>query len=212
MPMLDKKHFILLFLLFQISACSLAPFTTHTSGRSIGDAHWQINTSLLPTLGLSIGRGISDDFYAGVTAEYQLGIVTSLWGKYSFINSPQDFAFALGAGYFQGASLGDSSGYYIGPVVSYAFSRVELYAALRYNQVEWKAGSLTTDEQDQALIELIDWVDSRFAYLQTDVGLNFWAKKSLGINLNLKFLSFLNNSDIATTNSLLPGFSFIFAF
>lgn len=195
-----------------MSGCAVAPLLTQKSGRSLGKNNWVTELSVLPSLGASLNYGVTEDLDIGVLIESQLGTVYSLYGKYSFVNNEKKWSVALGGGAFMGVGFGESSGFFLGPIVSYKADSVEPYLNLRYNYVSWKPGILTSDEQSDSLIKLSDWLsDINFSYVQADFGINFWVSEKFAITPNGKAWIFFDD-EVSTTSGIIPGISFLIKF
>jgi len=205
------KLLIFLNVLF-VTGCSLAPLTSPKTGRSLGHKKWLIDGSLAPALGITAGRGFTDNFDAGLIYENQLGSVISAWGKYAIVNQPEGVAFALYGGIFKGSGLGDSQGFFGGPVVSYRSGFFEAYLNSKYNYVSWFYNDSVGSNVSDANLRLNLTEDGNFAYIQSDFGFNFWTSKKFAFNIHGKHFVSLSKDKIDFDDSLVPGLAIIFVF
>ncbi|MCB0377760.1 MAG: hypothetical protein KDD33_04645 [Bdellovibrionales bacterium] len=203
-----KKFFACFILLSFTTGCALAPMTTTKNGRTVGKGKWEIDGNVLPAVGLSVSRGLTDNFDAGILIERNFGMVYSAWGKYSFINQAQGWSLAAYGGAFYGSGFGNSDGFFLGPVTSYRKNWFEVYLSARYSYVTWRAGSLTTDEQDDSIFDFVSWNDITFNYVQADLGFNFWTSDTFAINVHGKSMISMDK-DVTFTTSVIPGFALI---
>lgn len=205
------KIFISSVLLSTITACAIGPMLAPNSGRSLGKGKVSLEGSVLPTLAVNLGYGITENLDAGVLVEQQFGPVGALWSKYSFLNQQGGWSIAGYGGVHAGKAFVSSSGFFAGPVISYRHPGIEPYVSLRFTRVKWDASELSLSEQDDAWVELTTWDDIYFSYIQTDIGVNFWPSEKVGINLHGKIFTFLDD-EISSSGTVVPGFSFIFLF
>lgn len=204
----------LLFFVFVLTLanCSFAPLTTPTSGRSLGEGNFQINASILPTLGATVSYGITENWDAGAIVEQQFGTVLSAYGKYSFINNSEGFAMSAYGGAFTGSGFGSSSGFYLAPIVSHKKDWFEIYLSTRFSNVRWDVASITQSDFDDSnyTIKTTD-ASFTFNYLQTDLGFNFIFSEGFSWNLHAKHFTFFSD-DIESSNDIAPGTALLFNF
>lgn len=154
-----KRTFMVIALLLGAS-CSIAPFNSTKTARTLGDANWEIDSGLSPALYFSASRGFGENFDGGVTFEGQASPVLGVSGKYAFINA-QEKGFSLSGlgGLFLGQDIAQSSGFYIGPVLSYKLDWFEPYLVTRYNWVKWNGQDLSGNERDDLFVDLVSFDD-----------------------------------------------------
>ena len=202
------KSLFILFCVSLLSSCSLAPFNTVKTARTLGDGNWEIDTGFSPALYFTTSRGFSDDFDAGVMVERQFFPVFGLFGKYSFLNKKDDeFSASVYGGGFLGVDVVESSGFFLGPVLSYKASWFEPYIVIKYNWVKWKGQDLNGDEKDDLFVDLFRFDDIEFSYMQYVLGFNFWCTEGFALNINAKYFSFFG-SDVSDDADALFGFGF----
>jgi len=205
----------MLFSIVLFSSCSLAPFTSTKTARSLGKGTWEIDAGISPAYSFSASRGLSHKFDLGLTIEGQVGApVFALNGKYAFINKQNEgFSLSGFGGAFSGAGA-DSYGYYLGPVFSYKVKWFEPYLVARYNWVKWKGVDLSTDDTDDLFVDLLDFDDTDISYMQYTFGINFWFSQTFGLNLNLKVITFFGNDVEADDQSgvATPGVALLLRF
>ncbi len=190
---------VLVFLsaVFSIS-CSIAPLTTPKTGRSLGEGHWEVDAGASPVY-LSVNRGFSENFDAGLTVEMQFGFNTELSGKYSFVNNSENgTSFALFGGIYTGNIFGGSnSGFRLGPVLSYKSDWWEPYLVLTYNLGKWHWEGFEDDsksDKDNSFIDIGNAYKpgeeiATYSYMQFTLGMNFWFTKGFAFNVNAKYLT-----------------------
>ena len=204
------RFFFALISAFFISGCALAPLMAPKTARPLGEGNWSVEGDLMPSIGINVGRGFTERFDAGILVETQLGTVASIWGKYAFIDGGMDkTSLAFHGGAFVGSSFGTSDGFFIGPIVSHRFGSLEISAGVRYNYVTWRAGDLTTEEQDDSIFDFISWGDITLNYIQTDIAFTFWTSDSFAISISGKNLSAIGDG-VTVGSGVLPGFGLIY--
>ncbi len=131
---------LLITILFIISGCSIAPFSSNKSARSLGAGNSQVELgSANSSYYLKMGFGASANLDFGYVMEFGGFASSGLYAKYSFKNAQLGSSYAFETGYGAG---GDSTYYYGGLIASNAFSDFfELFINPRYV-------SVTTDEND----------------------------------------------------------------
>ncbi|MCB9060499.1 MAG: hypothetical protein H6622_03135 [Halobacteriovoraceae bacterium] len=208
-------HFLsLLFILFFISSCSLAPYTSTKTARTLGEGNWEIDTGFSPALYLGTSIGVSENLDVSFLIEAQAAPVIGLSGKYALLNSQDEgFSFSGLGGVFLGIDVVESSGFFIGPVLSYKVDWFETYIVTRYNWVKWKGKNLNSDQRDELFIDFINFDNIELSYMQYTFGFNFWFDQKIALNINAKYIKFFGN-DVSNNDkeSLLPGVGFIFRF
>ncbi len=192
-----KTVFVFLLAVFSIS-CSIAPLTTPKTGRSLGEGNWEVDAGASPGY-LSVNRGFSENFDAGLTAEMQIGVNMELSGKYAFINNSENgTSLALFGGIYKGSVVGGSNtGFRLGPVLSYKSGWWEPYLVLTYNLGKWRWEGLEDDsksDKDNSLIDIDNAYKpgeeiATYSYMQFTLGMNFWVTKGFALNINTKYLT-----------------------
>ena len=205
------RRFCLVLLAFLVSGCTLAPIMSPHSGKSLGKGNWEVAGDLIPSRGISGGYGITDSWDVGFLVEGQLGVVTAMWTKYAFTNE-NSWNWALYGGLFQGAGIGTTtSGYMIGPIVSYRKGWFEPSLALRYNYVKADFTGYDSEEDDDFLFTPDFLGDIDYDYVQLDIGLTFWTSESFALRVTFK--SFLGvGGEVTSSSSLAPGFGMHYQF
>lgn len=146
-------------------ACSITPTTVRDSAASLSKGEMQIDANYLPTFGVSVAYGVTDNIDVGIDIEN----VSNLWTKYSFAPDAQGSQWALNAGMFttrvdsyiedgQYDSHTRIDGVFIGTIYSYkleggsAFNLAYRYNALRYDAFNTgRQGGLTFTPDDSFL-------------------------------------------------------------
>ena len=115
---------------FTLSACT-GPLSSEYTARSLGENTLGLNGGLSTAINgdvqgyLRAGYGITDNADIGLVGEVGDEAILGLWGKYSFINHPDQYSFAItgGSGYTSSISNIKGGGVYFwaGPIVSYKF-------------------------------------------------------------------------------------------
>lgn len=162
-----------------LSGCSVAPFNTTTTARSLGDGVTSLSGSL-PIPGGNIQHGLTSRWDVGAGIEYQLEPVVTFQTKYALINRPEKgFSLSLLAGAGFGTSVGRSRSGYPGIAMSYRYDWFEPFLIYRKNFVKW-TNNLSSSQYD----DLLDFIPRKmnFNYDQLDAGFNFSGEKfTIGI-------------------------------
>lgn len=187
---------------FLLKACSLAPFSPTTSGRSYGQGNVQTDVGQAnQNYFIRLGAGLGENFDAGFVTEFGELATSNLFFKYSIINQPIGLSWNVEAGY---GSSGPTTIFYTGSTVSVAFSEtLELFLNGRLNNV-------STDEAD---IELGDYYGNirvneyEVLYAQISYGINLWLNQNFGLSLyNIHFAG----DDIETKQDATFGAAFLY--
>lgn len=104
-------------LVMTLTSCSIAPFSTPTTARSLKQGNFEINADIVPP-SVSVSYGLTERMDIGVDMKAQyFYFVGSVWSKVSLINQEAGFSLAgFGGGFFNmGDDIRDSRGYYLGP-------------------------------------------------------------------------------------------------
>lgn len=190
-----KNIFLILCLMTLVSACSIAPFNTSHTARSLGKDNTAVSVELIPALGLRVEQGLSEKFDLGVGIELQGDAVYFLQGKYSFINRADHglSLAALGGGSY-GSGFSSAKSLYTGPVVSYRWESAELFFQGRFNYTKWDYARLKSNANDK-LDDLlaIPSLNKHFTYWQLDPGISFLGEK-WSTSVGLHYLIFKSTS------------------
>jgi len=205
------KKILCLLIILILSSCSIAPLSSTKTARSLGKGKWEIDTGSSLASYFSVSRGFTDNFDARATLEYQAFNVFALSGKYSFINREDEgLSFAAIAGGYVGIDTVKSTGFYLGPVLSYKVKWFEPFLILRYNTFEWEGVDLSSDQRDSFLFDLINFDKADGSYFQYTLGFNFWFTPKFALSLNAKFLHFLDDDIIEGSDSRVwPGLGLV---
>lgn len=178
----ESMKVLSLVLLFIFGACSLAPVVSEKTARTLGDGNWETNLGLSPAVSLTVGRGFGSNVDLHISYESQIIPIIEIGGKFALINNKDGIAFSLfGGGFTDGAN---SSGYYLGPVVSYKKDWIEFYGLAKYNNVTWEADASTDD--DDSVFDFNLSINQNFDYWLAVAGVNFWFDEAFGLNINGK--------------------------
>ncbi len=135
--MMRYKTAVLLILLCWLAACSHAPLTPRSNAASLASGQFKVETSLLPTTTISALYGASDKFDVGMDIEQ--AFITSVWGRYSFVNNPIGVSLATHAGVYVGVGEFESNGWYTGALMSNQFtSKARWSVGLRYTELDYR--------------------------------------------------------------------------
>lgn len=187
-----------------LSSCSLAPFSTNTSGRSYGAGKFQAEVgNVNSTYNIKVGIGVSPNFDAGYVMEFGAIATSALFFKYSFLNNETGPSLAAEFGY--GAS-DSSSFYYAGAIASLAFNKsFELFINPRVNFVNADKNDVEKDE----FLGNVKLTELDTNYLQLTYGMNVWFNQSTGLSL---YSVYFKGEDIETSSSSTFGAAFLFNF
>ncbi len=199
------KNAISIFLvILTLSSCSIAPFSSTTSGRSIGAGNFQFEVgNINNNFNLRIGTGLSPDFDMGFVMEFGSLATTALYTKYSFINNKIGPSLAMELGY---GSSESSTFYYAGMIASLTFSRnFELFIAPRINSVSTDSADIELN-QDYGNFRLKEYDAT---YLQLAYGFNLYFSNNAGIAL---YSTYYKGDEIETLSDSTFGANFLFRF
>ena len=159
-------------------SCSLAPFSSTTTGRSYGQGKANIAVgNVASSYYTRLGYGISNNLDVAYIIEFGKFNTSGVLAKYSFLNQDSGLSWALE--YSLGGT--DKSEYwYGGGVVSVRFDKsLEFYLNLRYNRVTIHPDDYTLGND----LGGIAFEDNDLAYLYMSTGMNVWFSENSGINL-----------------------------
>lgn len=185
-----------------IQACSLAPFSPTTSGKSLGKGNLQTDVGQAnDNFFIRLGVGLGEDFDAGFVTEFGALATSAIFFKYSIINQPIGPSWNLEGGY---GTSGSTTYYYMGSTGSIAFSEtIELFLG----------GKLINVATDEADIELGDYYGNLqvneydLFYAQISYGMNLWLSNNIGLSLyNIHF----KGDDIETKQDATFGAAFLY--
>lgn len=168
---------LLLTLLLNIS-CSLAPFSSTSTGRSYGAGKSNIAIgNVASNYYTRLGYGVSDNLDLAYVIEFGNFNTSGVLAKYSFLNQDTGLSWALE--YSLGGT--DKSEYwYGGGVISLNFDKsLEFFLNVRYNKVSIHPDDYTLGDD----LGGIAFEDTDVAYLYMSTGLNVWFNNKSGINL-----------------------------
>lgn len=155
-----------------LSGCSLAPVQNYHSAQSLGAGKNELKLSgSVP--GVSYDRGLTSNLDVGVGAELQSAFLLNLRTKYSFVNQKNGMSFAGLAGFGYSDDLGESRSAYLGPIVSFRRSDLEIFLGYRLNAVHMD-GKLSFEDRD----DMMDFIPlkANFMYSQIDLGMTFYGE------------------------------------
>lgn len=171
-------RFLLIMLLLLSSSCSLAPFSSTTTGRSYGQgkANFEIG-NVASNYYTRLGYGISDNLDLAYIIEFGNFNTSGILAKYSFLNQDSGLSWALE--YSMGGT--DKSEYwYGGGIVSLSFDKaLEFFINARYNRVTIHPDDYTLGDD----LGGIAFEDTDISYLYMSAGMNVWFSENSGINL-----------------------------
>jgi hypothetical protein len=188
-------------------ACSIAPFASEKSAKTLGKNNYEMAYGASPAGYVAISKGLADNIDASLTIERQWDLIGSLSMKYAMMQSDEGSSIAATGGLFV-TSDGSTSGYYLGPIMSYKYKWFELYGHVKYNRVSWKADS--TFNEDDYTFEHDLKQDASFGYFLGVVGTNLQFAKHWSLNLNAKTLFVADTS--SDGDNLLPSLSLLYRF
>ena len=193
-----------IFILIFVSSCSIAPFSTTTSGRSAGAGNFQAEVGNVNNqFNLKLSTGVSPNFDIGLVMEFGTLSTSALVLKYSLLNNETGPSTAIEFGY---GSSETTTFYYAGLIASLAFSKqFELFIAPRINQVQ-------TDETDIELNK--DYGNFRITeldvtYLQLTYGFNLFISEDIGVSL---YSVYFKGDNVETLSDQTFGANFIFKY
>jgi len=135
------QYTLTLIAIFGLQACT-APLSNDYTARSFGKNNFGFDGGAASTGDyvqgyLRGGYGLTENTDVGLVGEVGQEALLGVWGKYSFINNPDDYSFAMSAGTGYTAPTGNlkNGGAYIwtGPIVSYKYNWWEPYLSARIN-------------------------------------------------------------------------------
>jgi hypothetical protein len=198
------RSLISIILLLALQSCSLAPFSSNKSARSLGPGNAQFELgSANSSYYLKLAYGASPDLDVGYVMEFGGFGTSGLFMKYSLVNQQLGPSHALELGY---GGSDTSTYYYAGLISSLAFNE---YFELFINPRLVRA---TTDEKDVDLGKTVGNVtvnDEDLTYLYLSTGMNIWISKSFGISI---YSLYLKGDDIETKDDFTTAATAMFRF
>lgn len=188
-----------------LGSCAFAPFSTEKSGSTIGQGKWALETGMSPALYGKGTYGISENFDASLTYEFQLSSVIAADLKYSIINNKEGFALAGTAGIFNASN---TDGYTAAFVASYKAGWFEPFINARYNKVKWDKTVVKNDVEDSTFDEFT-FDAKEFSYMQYTFGFNFWTSARFGIAVSGRIIDFIDGAKGDEQQEIMPGISFM---
>lgn len=172
------KKIILLALFILATSCSLAPFSSNTSGRSYGAGKAQFEFgSANSSYFMKMGYGLSQNLDLGYVMEFGALSTSGIFTKYSFLNNETGPSLAMELGY---GGTDTTTYYYAGLIGSLAFTKyIELFVNPRFNKV-------STDEKDVDLGKTYGNIkvnNTELDYLYLAYGINIWFNDVAGISI-----------------------------
>lgn len=204
------KNLIVILLLALLTSCSLAPFSTTKTASTLGEGKFSGDAGFAPVPYARLEIGVKSDFDMAVSIEEQSGLVFNLDAKYSIVNNPEGFSFAVLGGVFYGVDLAKSRGAYFAPMISSKWGWFEAYALTRINYVRWSGTEFV--DTDDFFVSLNDYTNIGFSYLQTTAGTNFWFNPQFGLNIHLSHFQFLGSDVNDVEANFVPGLGLMFKF
>ncbi len=194
----------LLFLIFLLNSCSLAPYSSTTSGRSYGAGKVQAEVgNINSTYNLKFGLGVTKDFDFGFVMEFGAISTSALFMKYSFINNETGPSLSGEFGY---GSTETTKFYYLGTTGSLAFSKeFELFLNARINSVSTDSSDIEKDEFN-GNVKILAY---DLTYMQATMGFNLWFTENAGLSL---YSTYYKGEDIETLSDSTFGGSLLFNF
>ncbi|MAZ47863.1 MAG: hypothetical protein CME65_04830 [Halobacteriovoraceae bacterium] len=196
------EFFLSLSVFLALSGCSIAPFSSTTSGRTAGAGNFQFDIgNVNNNFNLRMGTGLSPNFDMGFVMEFGSLATTALFAKYAITQDAKGPSLAMEIGY--GAS--DTTSFsYAALVGSLAFSKnFELFAAPRINSIQ-------TDSADVDLGKNygnFSLTEYDAVYLQLAYGFNIFFNKNSGLSI---YSTYFNGENIETTSDSTFGANFLF--
>lgn len=198
------KLITLILVVGSLQSCSIAPFSSTTSGRTAGAGNFQFDIgNVNNNFNLRIGTGLSPNFDMGFVMEFGSLATTALFAKYAITQNASGPSLAMEVGY---GSSSTSSFYYAGLVGSLAFSKnFELFAAPRINSVQ----ADTADVDVGKYYGNFSMTELDAVYLQLAYGFNIFFNKHSGLSI---YSTYFNGENIETTSDSTFGANFLFNF
>ena len=194
----------LIIFLSALTSCSIAPFSSTTSGRTAGAGNFQFDVgNVNNNFNLRIGTGLSPNFDMGFVMEFGALATTGLFAKYAITQNASGPSLAMELGY---GSSTTSSFSYAALVGSLAFSKnFELFAAPRINSIQTDSADVDLNK-NYGNFKLTEY-DA--VYLQLAYGFNIFFNKNSGLSL---YSTYFNGENIETTSDSTFGANFLFNF
>jgi hypothetical protein len=203
-----KKIMFSLLLVPFIQACSIAPYTSEKSAKTLGKNNYEVATGGgTPFLYLSISRGLSENLDASLIFEAQMELIYSISMKYAIQQSDEGMSYGVTGGLFV-TQAHNSSGFYLGPIMSYKNKKYEFYSHVKYNRVNLKGSSSVDDDNYAFEHDLRE--DESFGYFLGVVGTNLQFAKHWLVNINAKYLFGIDKT--SDGEPVVPGVSLIYRF
>ena len=200
--MLNKITILLLLSL--MTSCSLAPFSSHKSGKSYGAGKSQFELGTVnASYYMKAGFGISENMDLGFVTEFGGFTTSGIFTRYSFINNATGPALAMEFGY---GSSDTTTYYYTGLIGSLAFSEnFELF-------INPRIVTVTTDETDIDLGQTVGNVKVNaydVNYLYVSSGFNIWFSEVAGLSI---YTVYIKGEDLETTEDQTTAGTMMFRF
>lgn len=180
------RQIIYIFILIVLSGCSIAPFTPTSTATTQGNSNWKAEAFVKPGLGTNLVRGFGDSIDLGVTFEASgsSGVTSTIWTKGALYQQKHGPSISILAGVFSSLDFSESGGYFLGPVFSYQFNYLELYAVIRRNQLYRSSSSASDYKLNHDLLNGFDIKDRLFIrYDQSNYGINYKFNDKFSMNL-----------------------------
>ena len=204
MPMKLQRIIFLFIIGLTFNSCSIAPFSSTTSGRTAGAGNFQFDVgNVNNNFNLRMGTGLSPNFDMGFVMEFGSLATTALFAKYAITQNASGGSLAVELGY--GAS--DSSSFsYAALVGSLSFSKnFELFAAPRINSIQTDSADVDLNENYGNFL----LTDYEAVYFQLAYGFNIFFNKHSGLSL---YSTYFDGENIETTSDSTFGANFLFNF
>jgi hypothetical protein len=194
----------LLLLALMTQACSLAPFSASTSGRSYGAGKMQSEFgNANGNYFIKVGGGLSQNLDVGYLMEFGAMSTSGIFTKYSFLNNAQGPSLAMELAY---GGTDTTTYYYGGVVASLAFNKnLEIFINPRINYVETDATDIDLGKEYGNLV----LNEFKVTYLQVSYGLNLWFTGNVGLSL---YGIWFKGQEIQTVSEQSYGATMLFNF
>lgn len=195
---------LLLLLSSLLTSCSIAPFSTTTSGKSVGAGNFQAEIgNVNNTYNLKVLTGLAKNFDLGFIMEFGAISTAALHMKYSIMNNKTGPSIATEFGY---GSTETTTFYYAGMIASLAFSeQFELFVAPRINSVSTEETDIERDKF-HGNFKLLAY---DVTYVQLTYGFNLFLTETTGLAL---YSTYFRGEDIETLSDSTFGANFIFKY
>ena len=203
---MSKNSFFIFACAFFLSACAVAPFSNHTTGRTngAGQSHLVVGSTIgnlrVPVVKYDIG--VLDNLDLGF--DYEVATLGAQ-AKVGFMDAKSD-GFAIAA--LAGAGNG-GNGYYVygGPAMSYKYDILEPYSVIRYNYVHFNSSQTQLGGLGTLSIPA-----GRYSYMMYTLGLSVMALDWLGFSGEYTFLGGTGSGTTIISRSGYPSAAVNFKF